>query len=200
MITRHNFRTLFKEAFDIANKPITIIKGLYPYETAAVDYTKCICSRRNELFAQRKRDKVTDEDYNTCLKALHHFLGERKNQRLDTDCIEDDMYRFLKHCMLETKERKNTHTESSNDSLICPEANIAIEDLMITDSFLTICPQKQRVLYSPTLNEINMDLDNTTNLTDKTSTDTTEPEKAEHYVQDCKDILNKILESVWSAV
>lgn len=53
-----------------------------------------------------------------------------------------------------------------------------------------------------------MDWNKTTNLTfknvcieiDKTSTDASKTDNTEHYVQDCKDILNEILELVWSTV
>ncbi|KAJ8966061.1 hypothetical protein NQ314_003769 [Rhamnusium bicolor] len=49
-ITRHNFCTLFKEAFDKACKPSTIVNGfrtcgLYPFNVDAVDYSKCISTR-----------------------------------------------------------------------------------------------------------------------------------------------------------
>lgn len=59
--------------------------------------------------------------------------------RLDSDYIEDDMYRFWKHCMLETKEH-NAHIVTSNKPLICPEANAEIEDMVITETFLNNLP------------------------------------------------------------
>lgn len=84
-ITRHNFCPLFKEAFDKASKPSTIINGfetcgLYPLNADAIDYPKCISTRREEIFPKLVEaiNEPTAEDYISSLKVVEYFLGEKQ--------------------------------------------------------------------------------------------------------------------------
>lgn len=71
-ITRYNFCPLFNEAFNKASQINTIINGfkccgIYPLNPDAVDFSKCISSRRNDIFPKlggAENNDLTSEDYN----------------------------------------------------------------------------------------------------------------------------------------
>ncbi|XP_050311451.1 uncharacterized protein LOC126747018 [Anthonomus grandis grandis] len=84
-ITRYNFCPIFKEAFDKANKPDTITNGfktcgLYPLDLNAVDYNKCISTRRNELFSKKSAEDniLTLDDFKSAIKVMNCFFDENK--------------------------------------------------------------------------------------------------------------------------
>lgn len=114
-ITRHNFCSIFKEAFDKACKPDTIINGfracgLYPLNPDAVDFSKCISARRKEIFG--RSEVLTHQEYQSSLKVVEQFLDRvriiefnRKFNSKDEDKENDDeMYRFWKSCKIQAAE------------------------------------------------------------------------------------------------
>ncbi|CAH1980043.1 unnamed protein product [Acanthoscelides obtectus] len=83
-ITKTNFAPLFKNAFDKAIKPETImagfrVTGLFPFDPNAVDYSKCISNRPKEIrefeVVRTIANPVNSADYKSTLKVLEHHMG-----------------------------------------------------------------------------------------------------------------------------
>ncbi|KAJ8930676.1 hypothetical protein NQ314_016500 [Rhamnusium bicolor] len=156
-ITRHNFCPLFKEAFEKTNRPDTIINGfkacgLYPLNANAVDYSKCISTRRGELFPKdtTEENNITIDDYTSALNVMKHFLGDATinsfNELLNNNNISNDdkdMYSFWKFCKLNTNQ-ENLYPENE---ILPADANMP---LALTESFLDNLPLKiDEILYEP---------------------------------------------------
>ncbi|XP_068896460.1 uncharacterized protein [Tenebrio molitor] len=125
-ITRYNFCPLFKEAFEKASQPNTIIKGfeicgLYPLNPDNVDFSKCISTRRNELFPKPKvgDNELTFQDCKSCLKVMNHFLGTAKlaeYEDLENNArSEDTTYALWKFCA-DFKNKSDSNSSTANES------------------------------------------------------------------------------------
>ncbi|KAK9675186.1 DDE superfamily endonuclease [Popillia japonica] len=126
-ITRHNFCGLFKEAFDKSAKVTTILNafrscGLCPLNEDAVDYSKCISSRRHEIFAKPCNNDLSQQDYSSCLKVIESFLGETKTAKYNklyksqTELDDGELYSLWKVCKDKFIE-ENGRTEVGNEIL-----------------------------------------------------------------------------------
>lgn len=151
-ITRHNFCSLFKEAFETSAKLETIVNGfrvcgLHPFNPDAVDYTKCISWRRKDIFSNDSTDhQVTPEDFRTSLRVLEKFVGASKirNYKVKSinndDAGDDELYWFWKFCesngLTETQNQmqNSTHYVEENLNNIPFEINgVLYEDLTVTN-------------------------------------------------------------------
>lgn len=85
-ITKLNFAPLFKKAFDRLSLSPSVIQngfrvcGLYPFDPNAVDYTKCISTRRASLPERPQETFVSTEDFITAKKVLEYLMGPERTQ------------------------------------------------------------------------------------------------------------------------
>lgn len=151
-ITRHNFSLLFKKAFDNACKVTTItngfkICGLFPLNPDAVDYTKCISTRRKEIFGLE--NKATNQDYVSCLKVLEEFLEKDKINEYENrlnDCEQEDMYLFWRLCKQKAGQEQAPITDESNRDTYLP--NLYKDPL--NESFINDAPLEiNGIVYTP---------------------------------------------------
>lgn len=71
--------------------------GLYPFDTNAVDFSKCISYRRNILFPTTNNDpslqvtiQPTSEEYKAALKVLENYIG-RTNTEVFENKLQDPL-------------------------------------------------------------------------------------------------------------
>jgi len=64
--------------------------GLYPFNTDAVDFSKCISHRRNILFPTTNNDlslqstiQTTSEEYKAALKVLENYIGRANTEEFE---------------------------------------------------------------------------------------------------------------------
>lgn len=94
-ITKSNFAMKFKEAYDLAVKPETIKNGfracgLYPFTPEAVDYSKCISKRRQEINELNVKGRdASQNEYEVTKTTIEQIIGQEDTERFKT-CTEDD--------------------------------------------------------------------------------------------------------------
>lgn len=169
-ITRYNFCPLFKEAYEKSSQASTIIKGfevcgLYPLNPDNVDYSKCISSRRRELFPKQEVETgdLTFQDYKSCLKVINHFLGAAKiteYENLENEATsEDTTYKLWKFCedsMIENKNITSPKNKPESDfDNVFPEFTLEFTETLLNDLPLEI----DGVLYSPSGNDKSFQID-----------------------------------------
>lgn len=190
-ITRHNFSLLFKEAFDKACKPDTIKNGfkrcgLYPLNPEEVDYSKCISTRRNEIFPNDLTSDITTEDYKICLKVMDYYFGKDKFVKNDsTNMMNEDIQSFWNFCKLHSE--KQTTLNGTNDLT----SDLKINTEPFTESFIDNLPIEIDGILFPPISDTD-DL-----LTDFYSSDVTIDLQNK---QNCLEILESILERVFDIV
>lgn len=144
-ITRHNFSILFKEAFDRAYKVSTVVNGfricgLYPLNPDAVDFSKCISTRRNEIF-QSNEEPLTTDDYKTCLRVLDRYFSNTSTTA-DSRTPNDGLNMFFQFCKIQSVNAQNEHDMESEE--------IEINKELFTASFIENLPMEiDGILYEP---------------------------------------------------
>lgn len=113
-ITKANFVSLFKIAFEESSKKETITNGfracgLFPFNPDAVDYSKCISERHKDISNATASVMPTPNEYAIAKKVIEHILGPDETNKFiqieqeSNDC-EDSLFKVWKLCT----ERKNS--------------------------------------------------------------------------------------------
>jgi hypothetical protein len=112
-ITKANFVTLFKTAFDKSAKKETITNGfraceLFPFNPDAIDYAKCISERHKVIRNKTSKDVPTSDEYAITKRVIEHILGPDATDTLiqtyhGCDDCDDSLFKVWKLCM----ERSN---------------------------------------------------------------------------------------------
>lgn len=100
-ITKNNFVNHFQEAFDSVQTSLIVNAfrkyRLYPFNSNAVDFYKCILYRRNILFPTTNNDssfpitiQTTSKKYKAALKVFENYIG-----RANTEIFEKKLQDLL---------------------------------------------------------------------------------------------------------
>lgn len=102
-ITKTNFAQIFQKPFEksINSKIIKNgfrICGLYPFNPDAVDYSKCISYRKEQI-----KTEITNEDYTATIKVIEHVIGQKNinkfyEYRAKKLKLNHDLFKLWKTC------------------------------------------------------------------------------------------------------
>lgn len=128
-ITKSTFAPLFQKAFDQISKDSIIngfkMSGLFPYDENAIDFSRCISTRRRE----RSPDVTTEEhqngelvrkDYETVIKFFSFYHGDQKIKKFkdikksNKDCDEIS-YKLWEYCTNKLEKANVTEHFSEQD-------------------------------------------------------------------------------------
>lgn len=126
-ITKSNFATIFKQAFDEAAKPETIKDGfktcgLFPFNENAFDYSKCTSKRYSETSKELDSDVPSRDEYAAAKKVIEHTIGleaTRLFKALNEDNADCDnpLFKIWNLCLKKSNASQGQTSFSENDKL-----------------------------------------------------------------------------------
>ncbi|CAG5047526.1 unnamed protein product [Parnassius apollo] len=133
-ITKQNFAALFKIAYDRSIKPTTIknsfrVCGLYPMSPDAVDYSRCISNRRQEIAQQNQKGTTTSslhdqkEDLRSTIKVIEGEVGQMiRNEFVMSYNLNrshpHQYFELWKKCRNQLENKKQSDTITPNTPII----------------------------------------------------------------------------------
>lgn len=149
IITKSNFGTLFKKAFDnITNESIVngfCVCGLYPFNPDAVNYSKCISNRFKEVSNNSEHDSFNDSeqpvassswvpkkfDFITTKKTLLYLL---ESSTILEDVEKDHLKKLLNICdkRIENSECNTEQVEKLVENTLT-NSDVSLSNLNILD-------------------------------------------------------------------
>lgn len=155
-ITKSTFAPLFQKAFDQAINENTIKNGfrccgLYPLDPDAVNYSKTMSFRRNEIFTdQQQHEKPTSHELRATLKVLNYYC---KDQVTDKN---SEIYRIYQRCNESVTVSDEDHSENGKEDPVLL-TNSMIDGMPIEFDDVILFPENRNYLDNPPLDDIQMD-------------------------------------------